>query len=270
MPHVRPGFGSAAFSELHILVREAILRRWAEDAVGLRMARSAADTYVRYHEKVGAEIPPTLAYVHEIANGATSVTPHSAVLHLSRQHIVASARGDFANLVAARHSTRMFSAEPVDQALLEESVAHALRTPSVCNRQGGRVYILRDPEALHEALEIQGGTRGFSEEIRTLLIVTCSLEVFRGGRERNQAWVDGGLFAMTLIYALTYVGLGSCPLNWSSSPRQDRKLRHLLELPEEEIIIMMIAVGHLLPEFTVAASPRRPLSEVLSEIKQRT
>ena len=84
--------------------------------------------------------------------------------------------------------------------------------------------------------------------------------------ERNQPWIDGGLFSMLLSLGLLSKGVGSCMLNWCVNPDKDTKIREILPIKKSEIIIMYMAVGHSQNSYVVANSPRRPISEVLTII----
>ena len=48
-----------------------------------------------------------------------------------------------------------------------------------------------------------------------LLIIAMDLKAFVPAHERYQHWIDGGMFSMSIIYALHSLGLSSCCLNWS-------------------------------------------------------
>ncbi|NES66883.1 MAG: nitroreductase, partial [Okeania sp. SIO2D1] len=109
----------------------------------------------------------------------------------------------------------------------------------------------------------QNGNRGFGEQASKVLIVTSNLEHFASIGERYQGWIDGGMFSMSLVYGLHSLGLGICCLNWSFKKKQDRQLKIIAGIPDSDLVIMMIAVGHLPEEFKVAQSPRKPLKEVL-------
>ena len=61
----------------------------------------------------------------------------------------------------------------------------------------------------------------------------------RIGLERNQGWIDGGMFAMSLIYAFHALGIGTCCLNWAVDSRTDRTLRSVVSMPDHEAVIMM-------------------------------
>lgn len=116
-------------------------------------------------------------------------------------------------------------------------------------------------ETIDRLLGIQGGSRGFGDNIPALALVTVSLRSYWGVWERHQGWIDGGLFAMSFMLGLPHAeGLGSVALNWSKAPDRDRALRQALpDLRPDEAIIMFIGFGHLPDEFHVAASPRIPV-----------
>jgi len=104
---------------------------------------------------------------------------------------------------------------------------------------------------------------GFGEDIPVLLVLTSDLEWFVSAQERNQAWIDGGMFAMSLVLALHSFGLGTCCLNWCATPEQDEKLHSALAIPESHVVTMMIAVEHLPEVFRVTRSNRKKLHELL-------
>jgi nitroreductase len=111
---------------------------------------------------------------------------------------------------------------------------------------------------------LQNGNRGFGNQIKTLLLVTSDLGQFVSVGKRNQCWVDGGMFAMSLLYALHSLGVATCCLNWSVRRAVDHQMKRLIHLPDAEVIIMLIAVGHYPPHFHVTRSPRKPLRDILT------
>jgi nitroreductase len=113
-------------------------------------------------------------------------------------------------------------------------------------------------------LALQNGNRGFADRIPLLFIVAADLRRFVSVEERNQPWVDGGLFAMNLMLSLHSYGLGSCPLNWCASLLNDDRLRSLLNIPNHEVILMYVAAGYLPRELAVTESPRRSVESILS------
>jgi nitroreductase len=71
------------------------------------------------------------------------------------------------------------------------------------------------------------------------------------------------------MYALHSLGVASCPLNWSQTPKRDKQLRRAVKIRPNHTVIMMIAFGFPDDDNKVCSSSRRPLSEVLSKIEIR-
>ena len=136
-------------------------------------------------------------------------------------------------------------------------------TPSVCNRQAWRVYCFHDPDAKRAVLAHQNGNAGFGHQASWVFVITCDVANFVSVGERNQAWVDGGMFAMSLLYAIHSLGLGACALNWSKEKEDDRALRRTAGIDDRDVIIMLAAVGHLPEKLRVAHSVRKDLNEVM-------
>ena len=167
----------------------------------------------------------------------------------------------------SRYSLREFLQKPVDLSDVKRVVSLALKTPSVCNRQGWHVYYTSEPGVIADALSHQKGNRGFGHKVPNLIIITTDLKAFMPGQEHYQHWIDGGLFSMSLIYALHSIGIASCCLNWSQSPAADKRLRKGFNIKNNHTIMMMLAFGYPDEENSVCASSRRPIEEVMTELK---
>ena len=92
---------------------------------------------------------------------------------------------------------------------------------------------------------------------------------FFAGSEHYQHWIDGGMMSMSIIYALHSLGVASCPLNWSQTPKADKALRKALKIENNQTVIMMIAVGYPEQANIVCRSSRRPFEEVFSKLELR-
>jgi nitroreductase len=182
---------------------------------------------------------------------------------LSAEEVKQGACRDLDAFFRTRHSIRHFVDAPVPRELVEKAVSMALHTPSVCNRESWRVHVYSDAGSKQAVLRHQNGNRGFGDQAAHVLIVTTDIQSFTSVGERNQAWIDGGMFAMSLIWALHSFGLGTCCLNFCVEKETDAALRVAAGIPESQAVIMMIAVGSLPDEFAVAQSPRKPVGEVI-------
>jgi nitroreductase len=110
-------------------------------------------------------------------------------------------------------------------------------------------------------MDLQSGCFGFGDTADFLAVITTDISSFVGAHERNQSFVDGGMYAMSFLYALHCKGLGGCPLHWMLPPRRSQKLRGLLGIPESRNIIMVISVGNLPDNIRTAKSVRHEVEE---------
>lgn len=152
--------------------------------------------------------------------------------------------------------------KPVARVELEKAIEMSLRTPSVCNRQPARVRIFTDQQLISKALKVQGGFGGYDIP-PALLLVTADLRAFMGANEHNEGYVDGGLFGMSLLYSLETCGLAACPLNTMFSEEADEQTRSMLAVPDNEVFIMYIAVGHFRETSKICRSQRFGIDRVL-------
>lgn len=266
LPEPRPGFGRAV--ELQLAREVADFQSLFSSNRTTRIALNTAEEYVRFNEAHGIPMNDVRDRWRLLGRQQGAVEAHAegGTKTLERRAIQGAGGIDFRAFVSSRHSVRDFADDPVPMESLENAVQMAQSAPSVCNRQSGRVYFTRDPRLKQKLLAHQNGNRGFGDRVDTLLVVTSRLDCFLTVGERYQCWIDGGLFAMTLIYALHSLGIGTCCLNWSVEPDVDRCFKADAGVPEGEAVIMLLAAGMLPDRLRVAASPRRPLAEVLREL----
>lgn len=251
-----------------------LLDRWVE-ATGDREAvvyRSAVGALREYHRRLAprlrSEFPQLLARLESrLAPAPADPVPGDAsggTRSLTAEALREAVRGtDFSRLALSRHSVRNFGAEPVADEPVARAVRIAQRTPSVCNRQAWRVHVYTSPADKETVLRIQDGNAGFGHLAARVLLVSCDARAYVTSGERHQAYVDGGMFAMSLVYALQAEGLVSCCLNLCNYFFQDAALHRACRIPPSEIPIMMIALGYPPAEFRVADSARLDTDSVL-------
>lgn len=236
LPSPRRPFGADIAERMDVLI--PIAQRVAPDAAYLHAAVTARDALRRWNER--GEIDDEVAPV-------APPTTHAADLALAFE---------------SRHSVRNFSAEPVSKADLDEAIRIAAYSPSVCNREPWQVRLYEGSD-VQRMLKYQNGNRGFADTVPVLALVSVELGHFEGVGERNQAWIEGGVFSSTLVWVLHTLGLGSCMLNLSLPTNQADALRAAADMPASEIPIMMIAIGHPTDGHRFARSPRRTTDELI-------
>ena len=239
-----------------------LLQAWREEGLPessqIIAAQEILSAYYSYHREREADISdyfPDAAYAalaHHSTRRAVEVTPEEA------RH------GDFATFAPSRHSIRRFSDRPVPDELLREVIRLTNTAPSACNRQEVRVHSVSEPAIVREILDLQGGFRSESEGIRQLLLVTADLTfTYMEGMDRQQPYIDGGIYLMNLLYALHYHGVGACAGNASLLPRDEARILSLTGCRESEALIAIVPIGFPATPILTTPSRRRPPEETL-------
>lgn len=94
-------------------------------------------------------------------------------------------------------------------------------------------------------------------------MITTDTRYFIDVTERNQVYVDGGLFAMSLLYALEYERLAACALNTMFDPKRESATRKLLGINESENMIMYLTVGNFKDNYRVPKSYRLSVEQIV-------
>ena len=168
----------------------------------------------------------------------------------------------------SRHSVRDFDTTEVYDSTLAHAVDLAICSPSVCNRQAWQVRFFRG-DAVARVLAHQNGNSGFTHVVPVVALVTVDTRLFSGPGERNQPWIEGGIFSMSFVWALHALGLASCMLNMSLTNSRVDSLRNEFGIDDCELVIMMIAIGHARRGHRIARSPRRSIDEVVISQEQK-
>jgi nitroreductase len=265
LPEPQAGFGAQSITYLLGAIDEYI-RRYGIDG-SLNPSAGALDAYVRFNE--GQKLPdfPNRAQIEQLLRTLQPIRSEGGggTLQVSHEEIRRATANTHAEFFSSRYSIRQFSGMNVSAEDIDAAIRIAQKAPAVCNRQECRVYVVHEKELILKMLAIQG-SRGFNHQVNKLLVITNRLTAFYGTGERNQCWIDGGLFAMSLVLGLHAQGLGTCCLNWSKSVPPDKAMRKLLRLPPPEVIIMLVAVGHIPTRLAVARSARQPLESARRHI----
>lgn len=252
----RSGFGAQIVKELTTLVADESVANRDIDPNQLDAARKTLKAYAAAHIRVGGATANK-----ELPDLQSHIMPRAAV----SKPVVSVAPSDkeaLERVMLSRSSIREFRTDCVPSAEDIESVVNVARwTPSVCNRQSWKVHYFTGTK-VQELLAHQAGNRGFGHRTPVLLAITCDLRLFVGVIERNQAWIDGGMFSMSLLLALHAHGIGAVPLNWAVTNTRDRALRKVGSFPDFERIIMLVGCGFPHTDAMATRSQRRCVSSI--------
>lgn len=267
--NLRAGFGKAAIERLSKDTESWLAAGRSPEDKFFVSAISVMHAYFKLHKELDFDVSAFWKLfsprVQELISKADD--SYGGVLEAAkeREPVPPASNQDrkFLDVIYGRRSIREFTDVPVQDADIDRAVLIGAQAPSVCNRQGPRVHHFKNPDQIRALIDLQGGFGGYKKP-PTLLLVTCDLTAFTHAKERNQAFIDGGLFLMSLMLGLEQVGLGSCPLNTTMEADRESNIRRISKIPETEVLIAFIAVGHYDPAVLVPRSVRYPLEHLLS------
>lgn len=174
---------------------------------------------------------------------------------------------DYYDAISTRHSVRNFQDKLIKKDDLKYCVNSAILTPTACNRQMVKLYYVIDDEKRNELKKYIMGLSGFNKETVNLFIVTFDVSAFTFYGERNQGYLNAGLFSMNLVNAMHFKGIGSCFLQWGNTNNEESKIKKKLGIPEKERIAIVIGAGYYVDESLIAKSARKSINEVFTIIK---
>lgn len=260
----RPGFGGPRIGALADIVDDYVTK-YGIDAITDMTAYTLRE-YLNFdegHHQVSAALKGKLEALLLRCDESTQKKTGGTKL-VPRQDILDTLNFDYERFFKSRNSVRDFSEEPVPTEKILKVIDTARYTPSVCNRQSWKVYVIEhtNVELKRKLLNVQNGNKGFGEHISSLIVITGKLSSFFA-YERNQVYIDGGMFAMSIVLGLHAAGLGVCCLNTSYAKKQYEAFRNSMEMDSDCVPIMFLAVGNLKENYSVAISERRPLTDII-------
>lgn len=264
-PNLRYKFGKNAMNALFEALEEFVELGYDQANIRFQTALSVIDQYIHLHEENGIDVPVTKTRLSRLQLKLPTETFGGSLL-INRNTVLSQREANFSDFSKARFSVRDYSDKKVEHDIIFKSIQLSMKAPSVCNRQAWKVYVIENQELMQKVLELQGGLTGNGHNISYLLVVCSDNRYFGGAEERNQSFIDGGLFSMNLLYSLEYHGVASCALNANLKYDNEIKIRDLIGVEESEDIIMFISTGDYPEHFKVPKSQRDSYMEITKHI----
>ena len=253
----RAGFGKSALSALNDSLVLYEKKEFSKELFPYIEGRSIFLKYITLHREMGVNTDfmkniVNSEYLNESLNYVAA-----GVKEIYLKDKLNNKEKNFYELAQGRSSVRDFSGEKVNKKDIFRAIQNATKTPSVCNRQGWKIYLVEDKKKIEKLLELQKGLIGYPKLPEVVLTIAISNKAFLDSVERNEVFIDGGLFAMSVIYGLEYEGLAAVTLNAMMNPQNEKGIRDLLGVNEAEQIILFIAVGQFKESTIVPISDRK-------------
>lgn len=262
MPETRPGFGKQVIINLTNLVARYEKLGLAKDDVEFVQTVSVLKEYLEFHKQIGHSLEEDISQKLNLIKDKYPDVEGIKQMRTTSAEYFQHLQAPFDKFCYSRYSVRNYTQEEIPPSVIEKCVELAMRSPSFCNRQPNRVYVVKSNEKKQGVLELQNGNRGFGHLAETLLVVTSVISVTKDIHERHENHLNGGMFIMTLLNALHFNKIGACSLNWSVSKESDLKLRKLIGIAENEVVLLVISCGYIPEKLSIASSPRKPVKEI--------
>jgi nitroreductase len=257
---VRIDFGVAKMKTLVGLLKNYIDKYDFDE--NLRVPISLVFAYQQFKEEhyvLTKELEDLFAKVESIVkkhNKSKSNFVFAGTNTIKRQDMMNLDSVDFPTLAKNRHAIRNFANS--SGGILEEKLTDAINiakySPSACNRQAYRVHIYKGEEKTR-VLMAQGSATPFSDSAEMAIIITGDMNRYYSF-EQHLMYVDASLFAMSLMYALTAKGIANIPLTQCIKRKALKRIKEEFKIPQNEMPVIMLAIGDYPEETKVAKSER--------------
>lgn len=162
-------------------------------------------------------------------------------------------------LLRRRRSIRSFAATPIDDSALETLREAALRAPTSRGINPWHFIFADEPDLICRIADAKTHGSAFIKGA-ALAIVVCADET------ATDVWVeDCSIAAITLHYAATDLGLGSCWVQIRNRAHNDNSsaeeyLQRLFDLPKQLRVEAVIGIGHPAED-----KPGHPATELMQD-----
>lgn len=154
---------------------------------------------------------------------------------------------EYAEVIAARHSVRRFTDEPVERALIDDIIDDARMAPSSKNTRSTGYMVIEDPSVLEAISGMRDRGSAFVAKAPAAIIVL-------GDTSKTDLWVENcSISATYIMLSAVDRGLGSCWVHVNgrlhdstdeSKGSAEDYLRELLGIKDNMRVLCVIALGY--------------------------
>ena len=252
MPARRLGFGYDRVRSIIETCSKAICN-YTNNHIEIQSAIKDLEQYQLIHHQAGYELPDDITTGIEQLLTQKTIDTQSCYEMTKEEYFKKTS--DFFEFAHQRHSVRWYSEEKIEHDILMKAIELAQTSPSACNRQSTRVYIIETEEKKKQVCQLQNGNRGFGHLADKMLLITSDMKCW-SYQYRTSAYLDAGIYTQNLLYALHYYHICACTLNAHLTIKKSCKLRKIVGYSESEIPIVFISIGYPTAVFQIAGSQR--------------
>lgn len=159
-------------------------------------------------------------------------------------------------IIKQRRSCRNFTEKPLEALVVNKICDVADWAPSSCNKQPLKVFVTNNPPLAMECLKCCKGGTGFSDFIPSFWVITANCRGYVWPTEIMLPTLDCSLCLQNMLLVAHTLGISGTVLTWAqSSSQENAKLRGLLSIPEDYIIVCCAVLGY--PKSYFKVPPRK-------------
>ena len=217
---------------------------------------SVINKYITFNESLGADMATVKdKFMTFCKKNEVDLIDKGGIYLLDKESTEAKSKSSFDVFSQSRFSVRDFGTDKISLEHIERALSIAEKTPSACNRQSWRIYVYADKTLRDKIFSLQGGCKGFWQNMQYAILICGDIRGYNIN-ELSQVYVDGGIYAMNLLYALHFEGVASIPLTMGHKQKTVRMIKSEMDIPENEIPVLLIGVGSYKDKYKVAVSER--------------
>ncbi|MHB8071781.1 MAG: nitroreductase family protein [Candidatus Cryosericum sp.] len=160
--------------------------------------------------------------------------------------------------IEKRYSVRHYKDQPVEEEKLAEVLEAARLAPSGTNSQPWKMVVVRNRTTIQSMVHAIGGQQ-FVEQAAVLVVACKNGEGYNIGHRYDGAIIDVTIALDHMTLQAASMGLGTCWLgNYDGN-----EIRALLDIPSENPVVAILALGYPDDSHPHHPRPRKPLSALV-------
>jgi nitroreductase len=174
------------------------------------------------------------------------------------------------DIIRERRSVRQYEERPIEDEKLEAILEAARLAPSASNSQPWKFYVVKDKEKIRALAEkMPLGTHlvinAFIAQAPVVVVATAGpIDLLHkiAAYIVNKRWyyIDVAIALEHMVLTAWELGIGSCWIGWFD----EKKVKKLLDIPENEEIIDMLTLGYSKDKKPPFAKHRKKLEEIVN------
>jgi len=236
-----------------------------DDSFAYNLAYSSLSEYAKFYEEKEWTDREEYNIVRGFLKNKKYKHIKAGAFEHKKKDFIKDAIIDYDKFISSRRSVRNYANKKLAKKDIEKAVSMAIKTPTACNRQMCKIYYMSNENSNNIIEKYAQGLGLFDLTNANYFVITFDISANYFVGERNQGWFNSGLVTMNFVNALHSLGIGSCCIQFGNSFKQEKEVKKLLNIPENERIAVIVTAGYYDEVSKIPYSSRKPIEEIYRE-----